>query len=404
LLPKYALFDDTDAGCISNLCEQLCDTRLLRVVGNDHFDPSDSSMNFRIDVQLDDVECALEETLLNGKGGAFYSRLINFARPREGNPTEYAETIRKLPASRSRNVIDPFARVAAPAARPIKRVSRPVGSLPEKRSSSRVVRASSSDGDSVLSVPDAEVQEKEDTARAVRPRTLPNSSVESVRVNHASANEFDAEIQDKFSEFTDLVQTKLAAAKVEKDKSFSTIRGLENRIDGMKRKSEEVEFHYELQLLEAKEKREDMKRKSEEVEFHHELHLLEAEEREEKIDSLTRRLAVSEKMKNDAQKQAKTELRKKNEAVGRLDTAHRTIAALRRQLDDATRERDETKVQMDEVIKKVECFDCLEHENDLCAFIPCGHLVCTGCKDKYAIDSPCPKCESNIMGRLRLYN
>jgi chromosome segregation ATPase len=242
---------------------------------------------------------------------------------------------------------------------------------------------------------DAEVQDKEDTARTVRLPTVPSSS----------ANEGDAEIQDKLSEFTNLVQTKLAAAKVEKDKSFSTIRGLKNRIDALKRESEEVEFHYELQLLQAKEEREDMKR----------LQLLEAEEKEEKIDSLTRRLAVSEKMKNEAQKQAKTELRvaaivekvlenERDDAVGRLDTAHGRIAALERQLDDAKRERDEAKVQMDEVIKKVECFSCHEHENPLCAFFPCGHLVCTDCKDKYAVDSPCPKCESNIMGRLRLYN
>lgn len=79
---KYDLFEDMDSGSICSLCEQLCDTGLLRVANNDSFDSSDTTTKLRIDVQLDDVECALEESLLNGTHGEFYSRLMEFVQKR----------------------------------------------------------------------------------------------------------------------------------------------------------------------------------------------------------------------------------------------------------------------------------------------------------------------------------
>jgi cell division control protein 6 len=77
---KHSLFDDTDIGSISGLIGTLCDQDLLRVANNGHFDPHDLDTTLIIDVQLDDVECALEESLLNGEHGHFYSKLMDYVR------------------------------------------------------------------------------------------------------------------------------------------------------------------------------------------------------------------------------------------------------------------------------------------------------------------------------------
>ena len=75
---KHALFDSSDIASISSFVELLCDSGLLRVANNGHFDPHDNDPKLIIDVQLDDVECALDESLLSGEHGAFYSRLMEF--------------------------------------------------------------------------------------------------------------------------------------------------------------------------------------------------------------------------------------------------------------------------------------------------------------------------------------
>lgn len=82
---KFALFDDSDIGSVCNLCETLCDSGLLRVANNDHFDPHDPNAKMLIDVQLDDVECALEESLFNGENGTFYAKLADFVKTRHGH-------------------------------------------------------------------------------------------------------------------------------------------------------------------------------------------------------------------------------------------------------------------------------------------------------------------------------
>ena len=85
---NHALFDSSDIGSITSFCELLCDSGLLRVANNGQFDPNDTESKLIIDVQLDDVECALDESLLNGKHGAFYSRLMEFVeRKHRGNST-----------------------------------------------------------------------------------------------------------------------------------------------------------------------------------------------------------------------------------------------------------------------------------------------------------------------------
>ncbi|KAL3789673.1 hypothetical protein HJC23_003874 [Cyclotella cryptica] len=77
---KYALFEDTDIASIMNLVEMICDAGLLRTANNSHFDPHDPDEKLKIDVQLDDVECALEESLVNGEHGGFYSGLMNYVK------------------------------------------------------------------------------------------------------------------------------------------------------------------------------------------------------------------------------------------------------------------------------------------------------------------------------------
>lgn len=79
---KYALFDDSDIASILGLIETICDSGLLRIKNNGVFETHDPNMKLTIDVQLDDLECALGESLLNGENGAFYSKLMDFVKIR----------------------------------------------------------------------------------------------------------------------------------------------------------------------------------------------------------------------------------------------------------------------------------------------------------------------------------
>lgn len=81
----FALFDESDLGLISGLCETLCDCGLLRVVNDAHFDPHDPHAKLSFGVQMDDVECALEESLVNGENGAFYSRMMDYVQRKQGS-------------------------------------------------------------------------------------------------------------------------------------------------------------------------------------------------------------------------------------------------------------------------------------------------------------------------------
>lgn len=60
--------------------------------------------------------------------------------------------------------------------------------------------------------------------------------------------------------------------------------------------------------------------------------------------------------------------------------------------------------QRDALIRRLECFVCLRHENSFHAFIPCGHKVCSSCIDRYNEDTPCPVCQVKIDGRLALFD
>jgi hypothetical protein len=98
------------------------------------------------------------------------------------------------------------------------------------------------------------------------------------------------------------------------------------------------------------------------------------------------------------------------------DIALRRIEAEKKDKLTAQRERDEAlqkledensqklaaQKESDDAIRRLECFLCCEHENSLHAFIPCGHMVCSTCREKYTV--PCPKCSVKIMGRLPLFN
>jgi hypothetical protein len=67
-------------------------------------------------------------------------------------------------------------------------------------------------------------------------------------------------------------------------------------------------------------------------------------------------------------------------------------------------EKDRAVKERDEALRRLECFVCLTHDSALHAFIPCGHMVCTACKDAFTVDKPCPNCQVKIMGQLKLFN
>lgn len=79
---EFALFDDSDVGIVGSLCEMLHDAGLLRAANTSDFDSHDSNAKLILGTQMDDVECALEESLVNGVNGAFYSKLLDFDESR----------------------------------------------------------------------------------------------------------------------------------------------------------------------------------------------------------------------------------------------------------------------------------------------------------------------------------
>jgi hypothetical protein len=80
--------DELGPGHVLNLVDMLIDSGLL-VTDNSshHYNPNDANPKLKIGVQLDDVEIALEESLLNE--GGFYRSLVDYVkreRPRPSSP------------------------------------------------------------------------------------------------------------------------------------------------------------------------------------------------------------------------------------------------------------------------------------------------------------------------------
>ena len=83
----HSIMDELGVGQIMNLCVMLIDSGLLLTGNSGNFDPHNASSKLKIGVQLDDVEIALEQSLL--KEGGFYQGLVNYVKrecPRGGNP------------------------------------------------------------------------------------------------------------------------------------------------------------------------------------------------------------------------------------------------------------------------------------------------------------------------------
>ena len=74
----HAIMDELGLGHIMNLAEMLIDAGLLVTGNSGGFNPQDPNAKLKIGVQLDDVEIALEETLL--KEGGFYASLVAYVK------------------------------------------------------------------------------------------------------------------------------------------------------------------------------------------------------------------------------------------------------------------------------------------------------------------------------------
>jgi cell division control protein 6 len=75
---KHAIMDELGPGHVMSLVEMLMDSGLLIVDDNHHFNPNDANSKLKIGVQLDDVEIALEESLL--REGCFYRSLVDYVK------------------------------------------------------------------------------------------------------------------------------------------------------------------------------------------------------------------------------------------------------------------------------------------------------------------------------------
>ena len=74
----HAIMDELGMGHIMNLVEMLIDAGLLVAGNSNQFNPFDFNSKLKIGVQLDDVEIALEKSLLNE--GSFYRSLVDYVK------------------------------------------------------------------------------------------------------------------------------------------------------------------------------------------------------------------------------------------------------------------------------------------------------------------------------------
>ena len=120
-------------------------------------------------------------------------------------------------------------------------------------------------------------------------------------------------------------------------------------------------------------------------------------------DDAIRRMKDMER-ERDAARQRESELKstiqEKDKLLAENDRAlqekEAALLAKDNEVKAATKERDDA-------LKRIECFVCLSHENDLFAFTPCGHVVCSDCKNNYnTLEEPCPKCQCSITGRNKI--
>ena len=74
----HAVMDELGMGHIMNLVDMLVDSGLLLTGNSGHFNPHDMNAKLKIGVQLDDVEIALEESLLTE--GSFYRSLVEYVK------------------------------------------------------------------------------------------------------------------------------------------------------------------------------------------------------------------------------------------------------------------------------------------------------------------------------------
>ena len=84
---QHSMLDGYSVGHISNLVEMLLDSGLLQptLAGLFYFNANDHSSLLHLGVQLDDVEIALEKTLLEEP---FYRSLVDFVKRECPHPTE----------------------------------------------------------------------------------------------------------------------------------------------------------------------------------------------------------------------------------------------------------------------------------------------------------------------------
>ena len=79
----HSVMDEMNIGHVLHLVEMLVDSELL-VTGNNRHSDVHHNTKLKIGVQLDDVENALEESLL--KEGGFYCQLMDYVRKECPNP------------------------------------------------------------------------------------------------------------------------------------------------------------------------------------------------------------------------------------------------------------------------------------------------------------------------------
>jgi hypothetical protein len=113
--------------------------------------------------------------------------------------------------------------------------------------------------------------------------------------------------------------------------------------------------------------------------------------------------ADAEKEKEDALQKASDAERERDDAIQQQDAALQKLIAAEKERDISMQQTAAAEQDKEAALRRLECPICFEHNyRDVYAFVPCGHKICSSCKDIYPEAQPCPQCQVKIIFRLKL--
>ena len=220
--------------------------------------------------------------------------------------------------------------------------------------------------------------------------------------------------------YSDLTQVK-PSKMGRKAGTKTTNHATTNEEDDITKRMQEIELFFRNKLARVKEQENALKIATQEKDQALKARDQAVQEKDRAIkdrDDAIKERQISDGKRDQATQEKDQALKERNRAIQDKCKAvtERDRAVKEKQISDgerdqavtdkiaAEKEKDKVVKERDDIIRRSECFICSEYGNAFHAFIPCGHMVCSSCVDAYVLDTPCPKCQVKIMGRLPLFN